>query len=470
MCCLLLAPSHAPGINPSPSTCSFLFFKLQAAAKREAARKCVATIRRDNFWNCLYTIVELLKPLMELLRVFDNPGPTLGLVYHSFGNVRRHLDTFDYDPNNTARNDMLRDTALHVFERRWSILHHPFHAAAYLLNPRFHSHFQDLADSPDAHEPGVQRVLKELKDGMRATLNKMLPAHAVGRAYSEWESYRLMEGIHSADLAGADDMLPWRWWSLRGEGFPTLRTVAVRLLAQPSSTGDAERNWSIHGYIHSKIRNKLSPAKCNALVYAYQNHRLACDLLNTTNDWSAREAEHAKPRPSRVDKEALPASDCEDEEEGAMQSNESSESSDGSSSSSSSNSDGSRSDEEAERRADSYEDAEQRVEGVEAEVAGPSLKRRGSDDEDGPAFFTSREIATAAAARAKRNREEADMRKEISRGQPPKKPRGVTNPTKEKRVVEAVQKKPSSAKMSGHISSSGRRVKPSVKAGGGQTP
>ena len=38
---------------------------------------------------------------------------------------------------------------------------------------------------------------------------------------------------------------------------------------------NCERNWSAFDFIHSKKRNKLSPAKAEELVYVFSNLRAA---------------------------------------------------------------------------------------------------------------------------------------------------------------------------------------------------
>ncbi len=45
----------------------------------------------------------------------------------------------------------------------------------------------------------------------------------------------------------------------------------MRVLAQVVSASSCERNWSVHGHIHSKVRNKLAPATTQKLVYVYAN-------------------------------------------------------------------------------------------------------------------------------------------------------------------------------------------------------
>ena len=69
-------------------------------------------------------------------------------------------------------------------------------------------------------------------------------------------------------------LLPLVWWQYHGFAFPTLQTLALKLLGQPCSSSCAERNWSTYKFIHSLKRNKMAPAHAEDLVYVYSNLRL----------------------------------------------------------------------------------------------------------------------------------------------------------------------------------------------------
>ena len=67
---------------------------------------------------------------------------------------------------------------------------------------------------------------------------------------------------------------PLAWWQYHGSAFPTLQTLALKLLGQPCSSSCAERNWSTYKFIHSLTRNKMTPARAEDLVYVHSNLRL----------------------------------------------------------------------------------------------------------------------------------------------------------------------------------------------------
>ena len=64
------------------------------------------------------------------------------------------------------------------------------------------------------------------------------------------------------------------WWQYHGSAFPTLQTLALKLLGQPCSSSCAKRNWSIYKFIHSLKGNKIAPTRAEDLVYLHSNLRL----------------------------------------------------------------------------------------------------------------------------------------------------------------------------------------------------
>ena len=69
-------------------------------------------------------------------------------------------------------------------------------------------------------------------------------------------------------------MEPIVWWLAHGSSAPMLQSLAVRLLGQPCPSSCCERNWSTYSFIHSMRRNKITPQRCDDLVFVHYNIRL----------------------------------------------------------------------------------------------------------------------------------------------------------------------------------------------------
>ena len=64
------------------------------------------------------------------------------------------------------------------------------------------------------------------------------------------------------------------WWMIYGNISPTLKNLAMRILAQTSSSSACEQNWSTFALIHIKQRNRLAYARLEQLVFCYYNMKL----------------------------------------------------------------------------------------------------------------------------------------------------------------------------------------------------
>ena len=61
--------------------------------------------------------------------------------------------------------------------------------------------------------------------------------------------------------------------------------MATYCLSINPTTGAAERNWSAHGYLYLKARNRLTNERVQKLVYLFQNLRVRDQVLTSTPDY-----------------------------------------------------------------------------------------------------------------------------------------------------------------------------------------
>lgn len=55
--------------------------------------------------------------------------------------------------------------------------------------------------------------------------------------------------------------------------FPLLMPIALQVMHCSASSAASKRNFSTHGYIHSKLRNRLAPERVKKLAHIYFNAR-----------------------------------------------------------------------------------------------------------------------------------------------------------------------------------------------------
>lgn len=83
------------------------------------------------------------------------------------------------------------------------------------------------------------------------------------------------KGLNSSERNSA-------WYEMKVKPLlPGLARVGMRVLSQVISASSCERNWSAHGHIHTKIRNRLDPATTEKLVYVYSNSKMVAGTRDT---------------------------------------------------------------------------------------------------------------------------------------------------------------------------------------------
>jgi hAT family C-terminal dimerisation region len=66
-------------------------------------------------------------------------------------------------------------------------------------------------------------------------------------------------------------LIVFKFWLARGDVWPNLQKLAKRVFGLVASSAASERNFSTFGFIHSKLRNSLSPEAVEKLVYIKTN-------------------------------------------------------------------------------------------------------------------------------------------------------------------------------------------------------
>ncbi|GAV69776.1 LOW QUALITY PROTEIN: Dimer_Tnp_hAT domain-containing protein, partial [Cephalotus follicularis] len=152
---------------------------------------------------------------------------------------------------------------------RWNKNNTPLHCLAHALNPKYYSE-QMLNEDPTKVPPHKD---KEINQERTKCIRKYFPnleecnkvnmeAEFVGKN-GDFGDFDSIENRYAMD--------PKTWWFLHGACAPMLQTIALRLLAQPSSSSCAERNWSTYSFVHSMKRNKMTPKHAEDLVYIHSN-------------------------------------------------------------------------------------------------------------------------------------------------------------------------------------------------------
>ena len=256
----------------------------------------------DGFWVRVEKHVGATLPVFKFLRRVDTGSPTLGKLYSGWFELGEFL--------RGAASDFQK-VALTKWMERWSYGHRGVAAAAYVVDPEFHSH--DQASNKEVTE-GYLETLEKI--GILIEVRRMAESsnelHKLWKQRSElfdtdpksWKVYthypkyptkntpavkdfcravsqqlhlyRSRKGIFASEwvFEAAETMPAAAWWDTYGASVPELRSFALLLLSQPSSASICERINSEFAFVKDPRRNRLKHGKANKLVALFHNLRL----------------------------------------------------------------------------------------------------------------------------------------------------------------------------------------------------
>jgi hypothetical protein len=225
------------------------------------------TVLGDGFWEHVRDATGLMEPIFVFLRYVDQESPQMGEIYGKIRDIELKLQQLH-------TND--KQAALALFRQRLYgttrkvPFHNAVHSAAMLLSPKnwqlnFPEKFgPDYANLRADLIMIIEKVSKSEQDAAVALLQ-----------YDNEYSNKTL-GLFQLNLVklSAEKGSPIAWWMQNGVELPELQYVAVRVLSLACSNSAAERNWSLHGFLHSKSRNRLSFPLQAKLVNVHSNLKL----------------------------------------------------------------------------------------------------------------------------------------------------------------------------------------------------
>ncbi|XP_059067152.1 uncharacterized protein LOC131071846 [Cryptomeria japonica] len=213
----------------------------------------------------------------------------MGYIYEAMDRAKESIKNF-------YKGDRLKfDPIWEIIDRRWNNqLQQPIHATGYFLNPRFRfrGSYSDLN--------------REVMEGLNTCIERMVPdVEERDLIVGELQNYEEARSkLFSSELArrGRTTETPDAWCQNWGGNTSHLKVFALRVLCQPCSSSNCERNWSLFEAIHMKKRSKLVQKRLNDLVFVQYNLRLRVrkveeveggpidlDDIDPYSDWTPQE-------------------------------------------------------------------------------------------------------------------------------------------------------------------------------------
>ncbi|XP_041364336.1 uncharacterized protein LOC121379753 [Gigantopelta aegis] len=231
-----------------------------------------ATIRNillDNvFWAYIVSSLKVLNPIASAITQIEGDSSLLSDVPRHFKNLKEKLTIAL--PQSPLQKQEENDT-LTFIENREEFCLKPIHAAANMLDPKCHGDDLDNQQISSAYEViSAMAHHLELDEGrVLACLAKYLAKDGLWKGEGVW--------------ASAQHISAATWW--KGLcGTEILSPIASIILQIPPTSASCERNLSLFGSIHTKVRNRLTNAKVEKLVSIRSN----LILFESTEDTSTQ--------------------------------------------------------------------------------------------------------------------------------------------------------------------------------------
>jgi len=212
----------------------------------------------DVFWARIINSLKVLEPVASAIEKIESDEALLSDVQRSFADLKKKIT--DALPESPLLQAEERSVAEFIGSRHDFCIK-PIHAAANMLDPKCRG--SDLDDEQINDAYGVISALARhlhLDEGkVLASLAKFRAKDGLWKGEAVWSS---AEHISSAT-----------WWKglCSSEAISPIASVVLQI---PPTSAASERNWSMFGMTHTKLRNRLTNERVDKLVAIRSNLKL----------------------------------------------------------------------------------------------------------------------------------------------------------------------------------------------------
>lgn len=206
----------------------------------------IKSIKSPTFWNKLTAVMNLIEFPVNVIGKLEADNAELSLVYHYFGQMLEHYE-----------NDRV------VFPKvnaRWTFLKKNVHGLSYIIVPKYASngHFIEAKEL-------IVSSIKEFA-------SKINPGQEQETMLEMVQYIREVSALTGDQKALVESMSASDYWEIFGNSkFPLLYKCAKTINGMICTSAAAERAWSIYGFIHTKLRNRLANEKVEKIAFLYIN-------------------------------------------------------------------------------------------------------------------------------------------------------------------------------------------------------
>jgi hypothetical protein len=228
------------------------------AKQKKLKEKIFQIIHATDFISSMQLSLKVLSPIDHQIRKFQGNNVPISDVYACwamFEDIFSHMEGLSFEQKSYMKGKVAE---------RWNFIYGDAYGVAYLLDPRY----CNLPMEAHLRTALTEFIITYKIDGIEEVSNAL----AILRLNELGEFQNATLNPPPRLLTG--DLTPLMFWSTYGSSYPSLRPIAKRIFSLVPTAASAERNWSSHGFIHSKDRNRLASTKVDKLVYLFVNSKM----------------------------------------------------------------------------------------------------------------------------------------------------------------------------------------------------
>ena len=215
-------------------------------------------ILSNEFWNQLIGLQTLLQPFLSVIISLEANEAKLSHVFSDFWWLLKQTD----------RPGILEQEVTRVILSRWKFLHKPVMTIAAIV---------------DVSLPEVRRItfaqlhshsmLQEVSSWLKSNYGDMNAAKIFAVLVKLCNKTQPFNDVFVMENSKLLDPIDW-WKTFFHEKYPEVVDMVAKVLSISASSGPSERNFSTHGLIHTKLRNRLGNERVQKLVFMNWNLKL----------------------------------------------------------------------------------------------------------------------------------------------------------------------------------------------------
>ena len=237
-------------------------FVTGTAAHKVERQSILNLVSNPMFVTNLKKMIEILTPIDIAIIYYQSDSVPISEVFRMFSSkLPASISAM------RLINESEREYLLNLVKKRMSFMYGDAHGIAYVLDPRYLGMDMTPEQRMDVEEiiynhPTIGHSTAALQEALFVEYTDFRIA-ALEMRRSDSLVYRMLSSKKISVL---------KFWMSRGDTWPTLQSLARRVLSLVASSAASERNFSTFGSIHTRQRNCLSEAAVEKLVYIKTNN------------------------------------------------------------------------------------------------------------------------------------------------------------------------------------------------------